>query len=160
MSASSVLYVCTCAHYLPIIRSSHSASQTVVPSLIQSSGSISATKMPHVFRHNIDFGIDLETRVALDNGYACACMHACLLLIAHCIVLKSYGGLISSPPPTCREVPIQYINTYILYIHTCKHIKKMQILLPLGGHAHLAEPGCLCTKQALGAVQANSWRTG
>ncbi len=26
----------------------------------------------------------------------------------------------------------------------------MQILLlPLGGHAHLAEPGCLCTKQAL-----------
>ena len=25
------------------------------------------------------------------------------------------------------------------------------ILLPLSGHAHLAEPGCLCTKQALGA---------
>ena len=28
---------------------------------------------------------------------------------------------------------------------------QMQILLPLGCHAHLAEPGCLCTKQALGA---------
>ena len=27
----------------------------------------------------------------------------------------------------------------------------MQILLPLGGHVHPAEPGCLCTKQALGA---------
>ena len=27
---------------------------------------------------------------------------------------------------------------------------KMQILLlPQSGHAHLAEPGCLCTKQAL-----------
>ena len=25
----------------------------------------------------------------------------------------------------------------------------MQVLLSLGGHAHLAEPGCLCTKQAL-----------
>ena len=23
--------------------------------------------------------------------------------------------------------------------------------MPLGGHVHLAEPGCLCTKQALGA---------
>ena len=33
-----------------------------------------------------------------------------------------------------------------VYMHAC-----MQILLPLGGHAHLAEPGCLCTKQALGA---------
>ena len=31
----------------------------------------------------------------------------------------------------------------------CMQYKKF--LLPLGGHAHLAEPGCLCTKQALGA---------
>ena len=27
--------------------------------------------------------------------------------------------------------------------------KKQILLLSLGGHAHLAEPGCLCTKQAL-----------
>ena len=38
------------------------------------------------------------------------------------------------------------------YIHTYIHNNAMQIiLLPLSGHAHLAEPGCLCTKQALGA---------
>ncbi len=37
----------------------------------------------------------------------------------------------------------------------------MQILLlPLGGHTHLAEPGCLCTKQALWAVQAKLLEPG
>ncbi len=61
-----------------------------------------------------------------------------------------------------------YIHTYIhthihthihTYTHTCKC--KMQILLlPLGGHAHLAEPGCLCTKQALWAVQAKLLEPG
>ncbi len=42
-----------------------------------------------------------------------------------------------------------HIHTHVhTYTHT--YTKKMQIfLLPLGGHAHLAEPGCLCTKQAL-----------
>ncbi len=38
-------------------------------------------------------------------------------------------------------------RTYI-HTHTCK-CKLQILLLPLGGHAHLAEPGCLCTKQAL-----------
>ncbi len=44
------------------------------------------------------------------------------------------------------------INLSKLYTHThtytrkCKCKCKMQIfLLPLGGHVHLAEPGCLCT---------------
>ena len=36
----------------------------------------------------------------------------------------------------------------------------MQILLPLGGHAHLAEPGCLCTKQALGACASKLLENG
>ncbi len=45
---------------------------------------------------------------------------------------------------------------HLFYTHTHMHARtQMQILLlPLGGHAHLAEPGCLCTKQALWAVQA------
>ena len=43
-----------------------------------------------------------------------------------------------------------------IIIHTCK----MQILLPLGGHAHLAEPGCLCTKQALGACASKLLENG
>ena len=30
-------------------------------------------------------------------------------------------------------------------------MQRMHILLPLSGHAHLAEPGCLCTEQELGA---------
>ncbi len=33
------------------------------------------------------------------------------------------------------------------------HTQLQIILLPLTGHAHLAEPGCLCTKHALWAVQ-------
>ena len=45
-----------------------------------------------------------------------------------------------------------------LYIILCKC--KMQILLPLGGHAHLAEPGCLCTKQALGACASKLLENG
>ena len=36
----------------------------------------------------------------------------------------------------------------------------MQILLPLSGHAHLAEPGCLCTKQALGACASKLLEPG
>ena len=60
----------------------------------------------------------------------------------------------------CKYIHIHtYTHTLHTYIHTYIQ-KNMQILLPLGGHTHLAEPGCLCTKQALGAVQANSWRTG
>ena len=34
------------------------------------------------------------------------------------------------------------------------------ILLPLSGHAHLAEPGCLCTKQALGACASKLLENG
>ena len=45
------------------------------------------------------------------------------------------------------------------YIHTYMQ-KKLQILLPLGGHAHLAEPGCLCTKQALGACASKLLENG
>ena len=45
------------------------------------------------------------------------------------------------------------------YIHTYIHTNK-QILLPLGGHAHLAEPGCLCTKQALGACASKLMENG
>ena len=43
------------------------------------------------------------------------------------------------------------------YIHITH---AMQILLPLGGHAHLAEPGCLCTKQALGACASKLLENG
>ena len=39
-------------------------------------------------------------------------------------------------------------------------MQKMQILLPLGGHAHLAEPGYLCTKQALGACASKLLENG
>ena len=55
-----------------------------------------------------------------------------------------------------------YIHTYIhMYVHTYIHANaKMQILLPLGGHAHLAEPGCLCTKQALGACASKLLENG
>ncbi len=36
------------------------------------------------------------------------------------------------------------------HTHTYTYTMQMQILLlSLGGHAHLAEPGCLNTKQAL-----------
>ena len=41
-----------------------------------------------------------------------------------------------------------------------KKKKNMQILLPLGGHAHLAEPGYLCTKQALGACASKLLENG
>ena len=34
------------------------------------------------------------------------------------------------------------------------------ILLPLSGHTHLAEPGCLCTKQALGACASKLLENG
>ena len=68
----------------------------------------------------------------------------------------------SPPPPPQLLRPC--VNNTSLISHAPTHqlqMQKMQIiLLPLSGHAHLAEPGCLCTKQALGAVQANSWRTG
>ena len=33
--------------------------------------------------------------------------------------------------------------------HTHTHTKMQIVLLPYNGHAHLAKPGCLCTKQAL-----------
>ena len=36
----------------------------------------------------------------------------------------------------------------------------MQILLPLGGHAHLTEPGCLYTKQALEACASKLLENG
>ena len=31
--------------------------------------------------------------------------------------------------------------------HTHTHTQMQILLLPLGGHTHLAKPGCLCTKQ-------------
>ena len=55
--------------------------------------------------------------------------------------------------------PHTYIYTYIhTYIHTCK--SNAIILLPLSGHAHLAEPGYLCTKQALGACASKLLENG
>ena len=47
---------------------------------------------------------------------------------------------------------IHYKHTYTQYIH--------YILLPLSGHAHLAEPGCLCTKEALGACASKLLENG
>ena len=43
--------------------------------------------------------------------------------------------------------------------HTMQIILQI-ILLPLSGHAHLAEPGCLCTKQALGACASKLLENG
>ena len=65
----------------------------------------------------------------------------------------------------CANAYTGLAPTFILcsmYIHTYIHAKKkkMQILLPLGGHAHLAEPGCLCTKQALGACASKLLENG
>ena len=50
-----------------------------------------------------------------------------------------------------------YIHTHI-YIHI--YMQMQIILLPLSGHAHLAEPGCLCTKQALGASASKLLENG
>ena len=36
----------------------------------------------------------------------------------------------------------------------------MQFLLPLGGHAHLAEPGCLCTAGTIGACASKLLENG
>ena len=51
-----------------------------------------------------------------------------------------------------------YIHTYYTYIHA--YMQMQIILLPLSGHAHLAEPGCLCTKQALGACASKLLENG
>ena len=81
---------------------------------------------------------------------------------------RTHDPWIMSPmhKPLHHQAPL-YIYTYThTYIHTCIHTyiqckKKMQIiLLPLSGHAHLAEPGCLCTKQALGACASKLLENG
>ena len=59
-------------------------------------------------------------------------------------------SMFNSPPPP----PPTYVHT-----HT-KKCKMQIILLPLSGHAHLAEPGCLCTKQALGACASKLLENG
>ena len=48
----------------------------------------------------------------------------------------------------------------MIITHTCTCKPKQTILLPLSGHAHLAEPGCLCTKQALGACASKLLENG
>ncbi len=48
------------------------------------------------------------------------------------------------------------VNVNMFVIHT--HKKKI-LLLPVMGHMHLAEPGCLCTKQALRAGLRTRRRT-
>ena len=49
------------------------------------------------------------------------------------------------------------LNANTTHTHKMQNAKMQILLLPLSGHAHLAEPGCLCTKQALEPVLANSW---
>ena len=46
------------------------------------------------------------------------------------------------------------------HTHTQNAMQMQIILLPLSGHAHLAEPGCLCTKQALGACASKLLENG
>ncbi len=49
----------------------------------------------------------------------------------------------------------------LMRISQSKHTPKNAILLlPIGGHVYLAEPGCLRTKQALWAVQAKLLKPG
>ena len=52
-------------------------------------------------------------------------------------------------------VPCFNSDIYSTYIHANANAN-----LPLGSHAHLAEPGCLCTKQALGACASKLLENG
>ena len=42
--------------------------------------------------------------------------------------------------------PVEVIT---LYMYALMQMQMQIVLLPYNGHAHLAKPGCLCTKQAL-----------
>ncbi len=59
----------------------------------------------------------------------------------------------------CHTCIYTYTHTNV-HTHACKFANLQIFLLPLGGHAHLTEPGCLYTKQALWAVQAKLLEPG
>ena len=58
---------------------------------------------------------------------------------------------------TGARVPVTQGVIRYTYLHTSANL---QILLPLSGHAHLAEPGSLCTTQALGACASKLLENG
>ncbi len=60
------------------------------------------------------------------------------------------AGIVSTTPGLCFSVKMTTDVHFLQEMEMYSRTHQMQILLlPLGGHAHLAEPGCLCTKQAL-----------
>ena len=58
--------------------------------------------------------------------------------------------------PLCQPIPVCHCISKKWHTHThiCKNAK------PMSSHAHLEEPGCLCTKQALGACVSKLLENG